>query len=294
MTTTTGRTVAVSGANGLLGRALCEHLAREGFQVRALVRDTAAYPWQQPGIERFRLALPGQLDAAALKGVDAVIHCAYMTRFTSLAEARQVNEEGTRQLLKASREAGVPRFVFISSTSAHAEAESYYGRSKFALEHELDAARDLAIRPGLIVGDAGLFQRMRATIRKLPVVPVFGGGRQVIQTVHIEDLVRGIQAALERGLTGTLTIAEPGGVTLRELFLSMAAQLGRRRFILPLPYGPVLLALRMVEKLRLPLPVSSENLLGMRGLRHVPSEADLERLGLRARSAAESLASLPP
>lgn len=294
MTQTTGRTIAVTGANGLLGSALCEHLARQGFQVRALVRDTAAYPWKQPGIERFHLALPGQLDAAALKGADAVIHCAYMTRFTSLEAARQVNEEGTRQLLRASREAGVPRFIFISSTSAHAEAESYYGRSKFALERELDPSRDLALRPGLIVGDTGLFQRMRATIRKLPVVPVFGGGRQVIQTVHIDDLVRGIEAALDRGLTGLLTVAEPGGVTLRELFLSMAAQLGRRRFILPLPYAPVLLALRMVEKLRLPLPVSSENLLGMRGLRHVPSEADLARLGLRARSAAESLASLPP
>ena len=293
MTASTGRTVAVSGANGLLGRALCEHLAREGFQVRALVRDTAAYPWKQPGIERFRLSLPGELDPAALKGADVVIHAAYMTRFTNLAEAQRVNEEGTRQLLRASREAGVPRFIFISSTSAHAEAESYYGRSKYGLERELDPARDLALRPGLIIGDSGLFERMRSTIRKLPVVPVFGGGRQVIQTVHIEDLVRGIQAAIERGVTGTLTIAEPGGVTLRELFLSMAAQLGRRRFILPLPYGPVLLALRLVEKLRLPLPVSSENLLGMRALRHVPSEADLARLGLRARSAAESLANLP-
>ncbi|MDQ3605986.1 MAG: hypothetical protein M3418_07360 [Gemmatimonadota bacterium] len=54
----------------------------------------------------------------------------------------------------------------------------------------------------------------------------------------------------------------------------------------------MLLALRLIEALRIPFPISSENLLGLTGLRHTPSSADLERLGMRLRSARESLAAL--
>jgi NADH dehydrogenase len=241
------------------------------------------------GLELFLGDLPGRVDDTAFEGVDVVVHCAYMSRHTTLDEARAVNEDGTARVLAASRKHGVGRFVFISSTGAHPEARSYYGRSKLLIEGSLDLERDLVIRPGLILGPGGLFERVRASLASVGVVPVFEGGRQRIQTVHVEDLGRAIEKAIDDDRTGRFVVAEPEGIELRELFKAIARRMGRRCVLVPLPAGPVLFALRAFEGLGVRLPLTSENVLGALSLRTQPSAADLEALGVRLRGTQRSL-----
>ena len=285
-----GTTVAVTGAGGFVGRHLCRHFLAHGCKVRGLVRDPGPGPLRDEGVELFRCDLPDRIDAAAFRGVEVLIHCAYTSRFVSLAQARRVNEEGSRRVLAASREAGVERFVFVSSISAHPEALSYYGRSKLAIEQRLDLSRDLILRPGLVLGpDGGLFQRLVASLRRSGVLPLFGGGRQPVQTVHIDDLCTAMERAIERRLTGSYVVAEPQGLPLRELLQLIAQKLGRRAIPVPLPAGPVLACLRVTEALRIPLPISSENVLGALALRAQPSADDLKAIGVKLRSAEQSL-----
>lgn len=281
------RTVAITGADGLVGSHLARHLASRGWSVRSLVRDPAGAP------DRFRCALPDEIDERGIAGADWLVHCAYTSRFRSLAEARRTNEEGTARVLALCRAHGV-RFCFVSTTSAHEGALSYYGRSKLALERSLEPERDLVIRPGLVLAPSGggLFARIRASLERTGVVPLFDGGRQRVQTVHVRDLCAAFERALADERTGTFVVAEPDGVELRELFAVTARLLGIRARFVPLPSAPVLLALRAAERLRIPLPISSENLLGLRSLRVMPSRADLDSLGVRARPAAESLAAI--
>lgn len=286
-----GTSVAVTGASGMLGRHLCETLARRGFEVRALVRDPGAF--QAPAGARVgRCSLPGTIDASLLEGASALVHCAYATRETDLEVARRVNEEGTRSALDAARRAGVPRFVFVSTITASPDAPSYYARSKHALEALLDPGRDLIVRPGLILARQGhgLFQQMRDVTRRTHLVPLFGGGRQPLQTVHVEDLCEGVARALERNLTGALNVAEPEPMLLVDFMRLLAERLGVRCLFLPLPFAPVLAALRGAETLGLPLPLRSESLLGLQALARLPVREDLERLELVVRSARESLA----
>ena len=183
------------------------------------------------------------------------------------------------------------RFVFLSSFSSRADAHSYYGRSKHALEQELDPERDLILRPGLVLaaGAGGLFQRLCTAVERATLVPVFGGGRQVVQTVHVQDLCLCLERALDMDLTGALDVAEPDGLTYAQLLREIRARTGGRCHLVPLPLHPVLWALRVSEALRLPAPVTSENLQGLRGLRHVDTRPDLERLQLELRTASESL-----
>lgn len=291
--TAPGRTVAITGAAGVLGSALCHHLAGAGWTVRALVRDPGRAPALPAGVQAYRAELPGPIDPAGLEGSDAIVHCAYSTRSSSRDEDRRVNHEGTLRLLELSRRAGVRRFVFVSSVAAHEHARAYYGRSKLELERALDPARDLAVRPGLILSlRGGLFCRMLRTVEGLGVAPLFGGGSQPIQSVHVDDLAEGFRRALDRGVTGALTIAEKGWMPMRDFLRAMARHAGRRLVVLPVPVGPVLLALRSAEAVGLRLPVSSENLLGLTSLRHVACEADLARLDLTVRSGEESLRDL--
>ena len=285
------RTVAVTGASGFIGGALCRVLAARGWEGRALVREPERVAGP-PGVRAFRCDLPDGIDEAALAGAGAVVHCAYATRETDLDRARRVNEDGTRALLERSHRAGVPRTVFVSTIAAAADAPSYYGRSKYALEQLFDPARDAIVRPGLVVGAGGhgLFQQLLDNMRGLRVVPLFGGGRQPLQTVYVDDLCEGVARVLERDLTGAFNIAEPDPPTLGNFLRAMAARLGIRCAFVPLPFAPVLAGVRALESMRVPFPIRSESLLGLKGLRRVPVEDDLRRLGLRVRPAAESLA----
>ena len=278
------KSIAVTGANGLVGSQLCQYFSSHGWRVRPLVR--------RPGPDEFLCNLPGEIDPAGLADLDVLVHAAYPTLETDPARAQETNEEGTARLLQLSREAKVGRFVLISSISADENAPAVYGRTKVAVERMLDPARDLILRPGLVLaaeGD-GLFQRMRDMIARLPAIPLFGGGREVLQTVHATDLCEALLRALERSITGTLSIAERSGPTYREFLGEIASRLGRRTVFVPIPYAPSLFALRVVEALGLRLPVSSENLRGLRALRAFDVSADLERIGLEPRSAGESLA----
>jgi nucleoside-diphosphate-sugar epimerase len=286
-------TVAITGASGLIGRHLCDQFRRAGHGVRALMRDVAAYPFGDTGIQRFAFNAPDAVPRDAFRAADVVIHCAYATRSGSAERSRQVNEDGTRRVLDAAREAGARRFVFVSSLAAHADAISYYGRSKLTIEQWLDPARDLIVRPGLVLAnDGGLAHRMWRTLAATRLAPVFGGGDQIVQTVHIADLCTAFSRAVDRDLTGTLDVAEPDGLPMREFLGVLAAASGVRAVPLPLPTGTLIRMLRLTEALRLPLPVTSDNLLGLSTMRHVDTRPSLERLGLRLRDARESVSAL--
>jgi nucleoside-diphosphate-sugar epimerase len=285
-------TVAVTGATGMIGRALCASLTARGHRVRALCRRRDPALAALPGVTLFDCDLPDRLEDAGLQGCDALVHAAYATRFRSRAEAERVNETGSRRLFARARAASVPRIVFVSSTSAHPAARSYYGQSKLRLEADLGGG-DLVIRPGLVLSAAGgLFQRLAGGGRRTWFVPVFDGGRQPLQIIHIDDLCVGFRLALEGGVTGALTLASPEVHTMRAFFAAVAAARGRPVCFVPLPLAPALAAFRVAEALRLPLLISSENLLGLTSLRAWDTAPDLRRLGLEVRPLAEALASL--
>lgn len=282
-------TVVVTGAAGFLGGHLCAAFRARGWTVRALVRrpEKAALP---EGVRVGRADLPDTIDEALLADADVLVHAAWATRETDEARAERQNVEGTRRLVEVARHARVARIVFVSSVAAAVDAPNYYGRSKAAVEHLVDPARDLVVRPGTILarGGGGIFGLMRDLMRKVHVVPLFGGGRQPLQTVHVDDLCEAVARAIERGLTGVVNVAEPAPLAFRDALRLAARRMGVRCLFVPLPFGPALAVVRAIERLGLPSPLRSESLLGMQGLRAVPVEDDLRRLDLRVRSAAES------
>jgi UDP-glucose 4-epimerase len=107
----------VTGATGKVGSRLAKRLAERGDHVRALVRDPArAADLRAAGIE---LAegdlLKADSLAAAVRGVDAVVHCAAFFRGATPEQAQAVNDLGTQHLAGAARAASVKRFVFTST-----------------------------------------------------------------------------------------------------------------------------------------------------------------------------------
>ncbi len=281
----------VSGATGFLGSAICAHLAAHGYDVRGLARDPAAARVREPGRAWFRCSLPDDVDAAAFAGASLLIHCAWETRFRDEERARQVNVEGSRRLFAACRAAG-GRIVFVSSLSAHPEAVSVYGRTKLEVEALLDPARDVVVAPGTVVGEGGVFWRQAQSIARLPFIPLFFGGRQRYQTVALADLCEAIARIADRQLTGKYRVAEPEPVSVREVWGAVAEAIGRRPRYLPLPGGLALVGLRILERFGFQLPLSSDNLLGLKRLCAFDLEEDLRDLGFRPRPMRQSLAGI--
>ena len=285
----TERTVAITGASGMLGSRLCDDFLARGYTVRALVRDPASFDRTDTEIERFEL--PNEIHPESLEGASLLVHCAATTRARDLAGADDVDETGSQRLFELARETGTERIVFLSSVSAHEDARSRYGKSKRAIETLLDPGRDIALRLGLVLsrGGGGLFERMVGWVRGMRFIPVFGGGHQPVQPIHVDDVCRALELALERDVTGTLVLGAPSPITLRELLEEIARRLDRKPRLVSVPFAPVKLLLRGTEALRVPLPISSENLAGLEMQRFMPSQDDLDRLGLELRPLADSL-----
>lgn len=288
-------TVVVTGATGFLGAACCRHLTDAGYDIRALVRDpdgaASVAAVARGGI--FQGMLPDRIDERVFAGrVDAVVHCAFTTRGTDMAQDFEANLTGTEQLLALARRHGVGRFVFISSLTATPAAESFYARSKRHAEQMLDPRQDLVIRPGLIIGHSGLFERMRHSVAALPLVPLFYGGRQQIQTVWIDDVCSAIEHGIHRHLAGAFGVAAPAGVPIRHFYREIAALAGRRCRFVRLPGPAMVAALRLAERFRVSLPISSDNVLGLKHMHVWPLADDLRTLDIAPLTFAESLARL--
>jgi len=115
-------TVLVTGTSGHVGPQLAARLQRGGWEVRALVRsteqaDTARSQGWVPILGD--ITEPASLKAA-LEGADRVVHAAAKGG-PDLTKAERVNVEGTRALARAALDAGVRRFVHISTISVHGD-----------------------------------------------------------------------------------------------------------------------------------------------------------------------------
>jgi nucleoside-diphosphate-sugar epimerase len=222
--------VAVTGATGFLGRYLVRHLAGAGHQLRC---------WYRPGSDRSGFEdigdaiewLPGALgdEAAArelVRGADAVVHAAVQWegprnrgrgRHGEPSVFLGVNLTGSLQLFQAAFEAGVPRFVFISTCAVHEvilddrpldEAHplwpaSHYGAHKAALEafvHSYGLGQSwpiCALRPTGIYGLAHPPQASRwfdlvgSVLRGGPIESPRDG-----KEVHAADVARAVELLL--------------------------------------------------------------------------------------------------
>ena len=109
--------ILVTGATGKVGSRLAKRLAQRGHHVRALVRDRSrAADLLGESIE----LAPGDLLeagslAAAVSGVDAIVHCAAFFRGATADQAHATNDLGTQHLANAARAASVKRFIFTST-----------------------------------------------------------------------------------------------------------------------------------------------------------------------------------
>ncbi|MDX1393680.1 MAG: NAD-dependent epimerase/dehydratase family protein [Gemmatimonadota bacterium] len=240
--------VLLTGGTGFLGSHIADALVAAGHDVLASVRATSDTRWIDPlGVETTTVDL-GRADesaiGSALAGIDAVVHCAGLTRARSEAHFMAVNAGGTERLALAARDAGARRFVFISSLAARGPdgatgPQSPYGRSKAEGERRLvELADDLDVvilRPGGVYGprDNDMLPLFGLARRGLLVVP---RSTNELQPVYVSDVVTATLGALEAPAPGEpLPIAHRERRSWGELAAALAAAVGRDGRLIRVP-----------------------------------------------------------
>ncbi|MDP9409573.1 MAG: NAD(P)H-binding protein [Actinomycetota bacterium] len=276
--------VLITGGTGLLGGALLNLLLAEGHQVRCMVREGSANASRLEG-RRVEVVRGDAGDAAslsrALAGTEALVHVAGI--------------EHTPGVLEAVRRSGVERLVMVGSTSAHSAYESRSGpRLRMErLVRESGLAYTI-VRPTMIYGselDKNVHRLLRFLDRS-PVFPMFGSGENLWQPVYYQDCARGVYEALVRpvavGQSYDLPGAEPSAYL--ELVRTAAAALGKKPRIVKLPLEPVRRSLAAAERLHLPLPIGSEQVMRLREDKAYPYEKAGRDLGYAPRPFREGVA----
>jgi NADH dehydrogenase len=255
--------IFITGIGGFLGSALAKHLAARGHELR--------------GSSRSEMRLGGPFDASVFAGMDAVVHCAH--DFT--AGARRKNVDGTRAWFDAAAAQGARLQVLLSSYSAHAGAESEYGQTKFEMERMFETV----MRPGLVMGDGGLYRKQRAALLRMPVVPVIGDGLQPTAVIRIEHFLEAATVVIEGERTGAFNLFYEKQPSYRELVRAIEAGAGQRTIFLPIPAGLALALARAAEALHLPVPVKPGQIRALMGNRSAPWRSDLASLLPETRAA---------
>ncbi|HEY1586115.1 MAG TPA: NAD-dependent epimerase/dehydratase family protein, partial [Polyangia bacterium] len=263
--------VLLTGGTGFLGSHIAHALVAAGHEVIALVRPArlSTPNTQLPTANR---VLGDVLDLgslrAAVRGCEAVVHAAAMVEFAPRHAARQreVNVEGTRHVLQASREAGVKRLVHTSSIAAVGrapaggvadEATRYdwpiglgYNESKRDSERlvmRADGLETVCLNPSLVFGPGEVFKRTLPLFRLvkwglLPLVPP--GGTTVCD---VRDVAAAHVAALTHGEPGARYILGGPHLTFRELATTIAEVTEGARPVAELPASLLRAAVRGCE-----------------------------------------------
>ncbi|MHC4884870.1 MAG: UDP-glucose 4-epimerase family protein [Planctomycetota bacterium] len=261
--------ILVTGATGFVGSHLCKWLTAKGHTVVPAARtQDASHPHTFPVGELG----PDTEWSSALSGCDAVVHLAARVHMMNdpspdpEAEYHRVNCEGTLRLAQQALEAGVARFIFISTIKVNGDAtpddapyteesppapDDPYSRSKWAAEQALQGLhRDrglplVILRPPLIYGPgvkANFLKMIRMVDRGLPVpLGCVHNQRSLIGVTNFCSL---IQAALDAadGIGECFLAAENQDCSTPELFARVGKALGRPARLIPVPLWALRLA----------------------------------------------------
>ncbi|AFN77689.1 NAD-dependent epimerase/dehydratase [Stutzerimonas stutzeri DSM 10701] len=259
--------VLLTGGSGFVGSRAAKRLLDDGHRVTAAVRDSEAKLDTRLVCWRFEELTADQHWGAVLEGKNLVIHCAARVHVMNdpaanpLNEFRKVNVDGTCALARQAAEAGVGRFIFISSIKVNGEGtslglpyraddipapEDFYGISKLEAEQGLmkvaaDTGMEVVIvRPPLVYGPGvkGNFASMAKLMEKGLPLPL-GAIHNKRSLIGIDNLVDLLIRCIDHPAAANQVFLAGDGEDLSttELLRGVANAMGKPTRLIPVPAG---------------------------------------------------------
>ena len=266
--------VLVTGASGLVGIHTCRELSKNGWQVRALIRDPAkaAMALGQLPVE-FRVG--DVRDATALRsslsGCGAVVHLAAIAIEKKGESYTESNTAATERLISAARAESVQRLIFMSQNGADSRSPYPFLHSKGVAQDTVKTSglRWTVLRPSVIFGPEDQFVNVLGRLIRLTpkIFPLPGGGTARFQPISVDDVARVVRLSLEKKETVNQVYDLGGAVplTLREMTERIMTAMKTDRMLVGVPVKVLRPLVALAERL-LPNPPVTSSLLDLLAL----------------------------
>ena len=272
--TNLSRTFVVTGGAGFLGINIVRYLLARGHQVTSI--DIADFNY--PEKDRVNVIKGDIRDKAtvdrAMQGANVVIHTAAALPLYKKEDIFSTDIDGLRNVLQSSLEHKVERMIHISSTAVYGipdhhpllendklEGVGSYGQSKVIAEHMCEEYRSKGlcvpvIRPKSFVGPErlGVFALLYDWAKDGHGFPMLGNGKNRYQLLDVEDLCDAIYQAATldcAAVSDTFNIGAKVYTTMGEDYQAVLDAAGFSKKIVPIPAGPAIFTLRLLEALHL-------------------------------------------
>lgn len=291
--------VFVTGANGFIGQSLVNYLGRREYDVYAMVREGTI-----PGFninDKVTVVWGDMQDASSLEKIipsgSVVINLAANPYDPKLS--RLVNVEGTKKLLAVCENNKINKIVHISSQATKITKKGVYSITKGESDRAVSASKFdwVILKPSLVYGDGekGLFNKIKAMVRMLPFVPVFGDGEVKVNPIHVDDLCKYIELVVgdpkNKGMVFDVGCLTP--ISYNKLYCDILGYLGKRN---PLWHIPVWMGIAAGNFFRFlgmkSPPFYIDNVLGSTQETHCDAVPIVKKYGFSPREFDEGLRSI--
>ncbi|PKO19310.1 MAG: epimerase [Chloroflexi bacterium HGW-Chloroflexi-10] len=267
--------IYITGISGFLSINLVRYLLEKGYtDISGIDLVDFTYP-ERDRIEFYQGDIRNEADLRrSMQGADLVVHTAAALPLYTPEEIYSTDVIGTRLVLQTAQAMGVKRVVHISSTAVYGVPDHHplfetdpmigvgpYGEAKVEAESVCTEFREKGlcvpvIRPKSFVGPErlGVFAIFYEWASEGKNFPNIGSGNNRYQLLAVEDLCDAIYACLtldEGAINDTFNVAATEFTTMKEDYQAVLDEAGFGKKIIPFPAGPVILALRILEVLKL-------------------------------------------
>jgi nucleoside-diphosphate-sugar epimerase len=277
--TKTSKFQLITGVNGFIGRALCERLQVDGWNVRGTVRSAKEAGILPAGIDVVQTDIisPDADWSKALARVDTVVHLAARVHILRdnakdpIADFRRMNTEGTARLAEQAANAGVRRFIFLSSIGVNGsttrdrsftendmpDPDTPYAVSKFEAEQFLQTISGqsqmeiVIIRSPLVYGpgNKGNFLRLLSIVARGLPLP-FASVCNQRSLIYVGNLTDAIVTCIDspKAAGQTYLVSDKEVVSTPELIRRITDVLGKHSGCFPFPPALIRLAAKSAGK----------------------------------------------
>jgi uncharacterized protein YbjT (DUF2867 family) len=207
--------ILLTGASGYVGGHILKALQQNGHQVTACIHKKPVDAEKNIRIDFSQMQTSDDW-LPHLQNIDAVINSVGIIAGTGKQHFDDLHYRAPKALFQACEKAGVTRVIQISALGADDKALVPYHLSKKAAD---DVLREtyldwFILRPSLIYGEGGASFALFKKLSRMPVIMLFDDGEQMLQPVHISDVVATVLRALDDDVMPRQTIDVVGQAPL--------------------------------------------------------------------------------
>jgi uncharacterized protein YbjT (DUF2867 family) len=280
--------ILITGATGYIGRHLVARLVAQGERPRCLVREINSakriLPADKVELVPGATTIPASLDAA-VDGIDTIIHTAFLTADKKQSpgnEYQKTNVQGTANLIKAAKKAGVKRIIEIGGLGTKPDKPGSYMQGRYLSEKMTkESGLDWTIiQPSVLFGkNAPFIKGLADLIRTAPIVPLIGGGKIMFQPIWVEDVVTVIIKVLEdpeHTTDRTYTIGGPAYYSFTQIIDILLLTMHKQRIKVPAPTPLVEIGAAIMEAV-LPKPPLTKAAMTLFSFNNITDQKSVER-----------------